>query len=557
MDFHKSISDLITHRNSVETEPFVSVFISNKRLRDLVENLQIQRDNLVVERDAQRDVIEQQQESAKGSRQSKTEIKQREKIEKLHEQLNQKLQAEVEYSSEILKRTTQLTEQRDINSVQESTIVNLRKENERQEQIITQLEAQLQDAKSHSNLAEKQYDGLKETIRHLEDENENLKKTNEQLVGRIVTEKEGLMDQMNQMTDMIEKLKKEVEMLRVFKDQESRRKMWGKPMDSQIDGDEAEKALSRRFGSVGVVLPTIVKTKVKAHNTEATCVRYDSSGSDLVATASADSTLKLWDTGNGQLHATLRGGSGHVMLGVDISGMLAAGCGSDKTCRVWNTRSERMIHQLVGHSHKITCVRLFKGGKAILTGSADRSMKVWDITRNTYKQHVTLRHSSTANCIDVPYNSDSAISGHFDGGVRFWDTRTNDRIEDIPNLHIGGVTSVQFNPNNNAEVLTMGRDSKLKLIDARTCRELKEFKHTQFRIDLNYASCSLSPNGRYVAAGSGSTGDIFVWKVDNGNLETILKGHNTGAVGVAWGRGGTNGQQFSSVDKNGVLVLWA
>ena len=63
--------------------------------------------------------------------------------------------------------------------------------------------------------------------------------------------------------------------------------------------------------------------------------------------------------------------------------------------------------------------------------------------------------------------------------------------------------------------------------------------------------------GCYVTAGSCTTGDVFVWKTADGSLETTLKGHDVGAVGVAWGRGGSNGQQVSSVDKNGVLILWA
>jgi len=62
--------------------------------------------------------------------------------------------------------------------------------------------------------------------------------------------------------------------------------------------------------------------------------------------------------------------------------------------------------------------------------------------------------------------------------------------------------------------------------------------------------------GKYAAAGS-STGDIFVWRTVDGNLEKKLQGHNCSVVSVAWDRGGSNGQQFASVDKQGNLFLWA
>ena len=83
--------------------------------------------------------------------------------------------------------------------------------------------------------------------------------------------------------------------------------------------------------------------------------------------------------------------------------------------RVWSQQTKRMIHQLAGHSQKITCVRLFPGEKSIITGSADRSIRVWDISRHVYKQTVTFRHSSTTNCSDVSYEQ-SVVSGHLDGG---------------------------------------------------------------------------------------------------------------------------------------------
>ena len=161
-------------------------------------------------------------------------------------------------------------------------------------------------------------------------------------------------------------------------------------------------------------------------------LRYDGSGADLIATGGADGTVKVWDTASGGLLSTLRGGSSNVILSCDISNGIVVAGGSDKTCRVWNSRTQRMIHQLVGHAHKVTCVRLFSSEHGVISGSADRSLKVWDISRQTYRQTTTLRHSATANCIDVGLDSFTAVSGHNDGGIRFWDVRTGERTADIP-----------------------------------------------------------------------------------------------------------------------------
>ena len=68
---------------------------------------------------------------------------------------------------------------------------------------------------------------------------------------------------------------------------------------------------------------------------------------------------------------------------------------------------------------------------------------------------------------------------------------------------------------------------------------------------------SITCTGKYAIAGSTSSGDLFVWNTSTGALTAKLPGHGVGVVAVSWGRGGTNGQQVASVDKDGGLILWA
>jgi autophagy-related protein 16 len=236
---------------------------------------------------------------------------------------------------------------------------------------------------------------------------------------------------------------------------------------------------------------------------------------------------------------------------------LVVGAGSDKTCRVWNLRTERMIHHLVGHAHKITCVRLFPTNN-VITGSADRSLKVWDISRTTYRQTTTLRHSSTSNCLDVGSDSCTVVSGHLDGGLRFWDVRTGERTADISGIHEGGITSVQFDPTKSTQVLTNSVDNSLKIVDIRTGLPLHTLRDAGFTTVHGWSKSCYSPNGKYAIAGSNaSSGDLYVWNTLDGSLKTKLSGHESGVCAIDWGRGGSSGQQVSSIDRRGVLVLWA
>ena len=473
---------------------------------------------------------------------------------------------EKETKLQILKLTQELSTQNEQAQEHVKSIGDLEQELQQKDVVIERITTELRESNHHSNLAQKQYDGLKENIERLQEENDSLKKSNDNFVNRIVQEKEKYMEEMMNMTELYEKANKKIEMLNELQEQEKKRFTWKRK--SAIDPDKKlsphpsdgdDNANGRRFGGgAGTVLPSGIKHRITAHPCQATCVRYDASSADIIATAGEESTVKVWSTGNGALLKTLRGGSNQVMLGLDMSGDLTVSCGTDNMCRVWNTRTQRLLHQLVGHTQKVTSVRFFKGNtSAVLTASADRSMKVWDISRHTYRQTVTLRHSSTSNSLDMSYDGVTAVSGHHDGGVRFWDVRSGERTGEVTDLHTGGVSSVNFNPNNNAEILTLGSDSTLKLVDVRKAgQELQSFRYADFKNNLSYAACAISPDGNYAAAGS-STGTVFIWKTLDGTLEKQLQGHESNVVAVAWDRGGSNGQQFASVDNKGNLLLWA
>lgn len=378
---------LLLERNHRETLPFADLHVSNAQLWQQVDALQHQ--CLQAEREV--DHLRQQLiESAvqaggaggsvggaggllfKGSSFStpskasaaaataalKSESRLRDKLEKLQEDLNAKLRHESDQQAALLKATQEASDLKDAHTALERTLSNLRQENARAERAIEHLTNEVVEAKSRTELAEKQYEGLKRTIRTLQNDNDQLSKENRQLEERLVQDKGKTVDEMNTLNDMVNALKMEVDMLRSYKIQEDKRRSWfGGPIVPMKDAPpspsppssgkelkaESPSTLSRKWGSFGVVLPSSPKHIVSAHNMEGTCVRYDDTGTDLIATAGSDACCKVFDTSTGTCRATLRGTPGHAILGCDISGSLVVGGGTDKTCRVWNLRTERMV----------------------------------------------------------------------------------------------------------------------------------------------------------------------------------------------------------------------
>jgi WD40 repeat protein len=365
------IYQLLRQRNDCETTPFLSIYESYTSLLNLTDSLQAKLSVVECEVETLRQQLQDVGSSngSKGGLSSssssavvksamKNESRLRDKLELLQEEVNVKLKGE-------LKTANMLQEVQSLNSKNEKLIEKLTEQLELEKQSTNRLRQELTEVGSSAKLAEEQNDKLKATVRSLQDENDALKQENLIFEGRLVAEKGKAVDQMNELTDMAERLKTEVDTLRsvakleknIKKNNEATKSSsWfgggsnkndtacsrcesGSPTKDQTDCVE-----TRKFGSSDVaIVPSTIKQTITAHTMEGTCVRYDHSGPNLVATSSSDSSVKVWDTVSGQQQGMFRGSTGHTIICCDIVGTLVVGGGSDKTCRVWNVRTERMV----------------------------------------------------------------------------------------------------------------------------------------------------------------------------------------------------------------------
>ena len=107
-------------------------------------------------------------------------------------------------------------------------------------------------------------------------------------------------------------------------------------------------------------------------------------------------------------------------------------------------------------------------------------------------------------------------------------------------------------------VLTNSMDSSLKVVDVRTGTALFALRDPDLVTSYGWSRACFSPDGAYILGASNATGHVLVWSACDGTLKAKLSDHGTaGVCGLDWGRGGTNGQQVASIDRNGVLILWA
>nr|KAF6309169.1 notchless-like protein 1 [Pipistrellus kuhlii] len=100
--------------------------------------------------------------------------------------------------------------------------------------------------------------------------------------------------------------------------------------------------------------------------------------SRLVASASFDKSIKLWDGRTGKYLASLRG---HVAAVYQIawsadSRLLVSGS-SDSTLKVWDVKAQKLATDLPGHADEVYAVDWSPDGQRVASGGKDKCLRIW------------------------------------------------------------------------------------------------------------------------------------------------------------------------------------
>lgn len=298
-----------------------------------------------------------------------------------------------------------------------------------------------------------------------------------------------------------------------------------------------------------VRVPSTALHVFDAHDGEVNAVRF-SPGSRLLATGGMDRRVKLWEVVSGRCEpkgALTGSNAGITSIEFDSAGTYLLAASNDFASRIWTVDDFRLRHTLTGHSGKVLAARFLLDNARIVSGSYDRTLKLWDLRSKVCVKTVFAGSS----CNDIVCTEQCVMSGHFDKKVRFWDIRAESIVRELELL--GRVTSLDLNQDR-TELLTCSRDDLLKIIDLRTNAIRHSFSAQGFKCGADWTRVTFSPDGSYVAAGS-ADGALYVWNVLTGKLErTLDKSHGSAINAVSWS---PSGAFVVSVEKGSKAVLWS
>lgn len=239
---------------------------------------------------------------------------------------------------------------------------------------------------------------------------------------------------------------------------------------------------------------------------------------DLMATASDDRLVILWDLATLTVHRVLRGHRQRARACVfspDGSQLLSASM--DGTIRIWSVDDGNLLHTLGNPSIRMLSCAWSPDGKFVASAAGDGTLTIWDAKTGEKYREI---HSPSGYEWDCSFSPDSRTlaSAAEDGSIRLWDLEQGDLRANFK-AHEGRIRCCTYDPSG-MMIASAGSDSTVRIVRSDTGTLLHTLRGHTDRV----RACAFSPDGSLlVSAAEDRT--IRLWDVSTGQEIRSFRGH--------------------------------
>ena len=113
---------------------------------------------------------------------------------------------------------------------------------------------------------------------------------------------------------------------------------------------------------------------------------------------------------------------------------LLASASNDRTVKLWDATTGDQVQKLEGHSEGVNTVVFSPDGRLLVSASYDATVRLWDAATGEQVQKLK-RHSGRVGAFAFSPDGRLLASASFDRTVRLWDVVTGNQVEKIE-LHV-------------------------------------------------------------------------------------------------------------------------
>ncbi|WP_414514958.1 protein kinase domain-containing protein [Nostoc sp. PCC 9305] len=265
-----------------------------------------------------------------------------------------------------------------------------------------------------------------------------------------------------------------------------------------------------------------------------------------IASSGDDRTIKLWNLATGKLIASLNGHFQQVnVVVISPDGKLLVSASDDNTIKIWNLATRKQIRTLIGHSDSVHALAISADSETLVTGSDDNTIKIWDLA--TGEQIRTLAgHTFWVRSVAISPNGVILASGSFDKTIKIWNLAKGYPIRTLEG-NSQTVTTVAISPNGKT-LASASRDRTIKLWNLATGRELR----TLAGHGNTVTSVAFSADGKIIASGSRDR-TIKLWNTATGEEILTLAGHTNTVTSVTFT---PDGKTLVSGSEDNTIKIW-
>jgi WD40 repeat protein len=264
-------------------------------------------------------------------------------------------------------------------------------------------------------------------------------------------------------------------------------------------------------------------------------IAWNSDGSKL-ASAGADSTVRVWDASNGATLQLLTGHSGEVVsVGWGPGDEVASGS-LDNTVWVWNGSSGEGITTLNGHTGDVWSVGWASDGSWLASAGDDLTVWLWQPDGSGEP----ILENSPAPIYSLAVNGNQIAVGAYDGTITLLQANSDAAPESF-NAGLP-INALAFGPDSLSAV---GESSQVVLWQNGEPIQISSGQPALYSVDI-------SPGGDLLAVG-GPGGSIELYSLPDGALIGTLTGHSGLVSALTFS---PDGSRLASASYDGTAIIW-
>ena len=260
----------------------------------------------------------------------------------------------------------------------------------------------------------------------------------------------------------------------------------------------------------------------------------------ILASGSADGTIKLWDTKTGTEIRTFTEHKRPVeSVAFSPDGTILASESDYEVPKFWNVKTGKEILMFTENKNLVRSATFSPNGTMLALGLKDGTIKFCKVKTDTEMRTLTctkmrILTGHTGSVLTLAFNQNGTVlaSGSLDMTVKIWNVEMGTEICTLTG-HKTHLLSVVFSPDGTILASTefLALLATVKFWNVKTCTEILTFPEHIFSVAFN-------PDGTILASGSVDR-TIKLWDVKMGTEIRILTGHNEWIFSVAFSPDGT------------------